>query len=64
MAKTITCKHCQGTVAKNADKCPHCGGWTLNGQIGAVMGAGADLMEKGALLVLLLALLGGVLLFA
>jgi len=25
MARTSTCKHCGGTVAKNADKCPHCG---------------------------------------
>jgi DnaJ-class molecular chaperone len=38
MAKTITCKHCQGTVAKNADKCPHCGGRTPTRLIQDVIG--------------------------
>lgn len=55
MARTSTCKHCGGTVAKNADKCPHCGGWTM---FGAVTGA-LDTAANMILLFFVLAVLGG-----
>jgi predicted ATP-dependent serine protease len=56
MAKTITCKHCQGTVAKNADKCPHCGGWTTFGAVTTALDSAGNMV----LLVFVLALLGGI----
>lgn len=45
MAKTSTCKHCGGTVAKNADKCPHCGGLTWIGQMDVTGDAVISLMK-------------------
>jgi len=53
MARTITCKHCGGIVAKNADKCPHCGGWTTFGAVTTSLNSVGNLILVLAILVVL-----------
>ena len=33
MAKMEKCPNCKNDVAYNAEKCPHCGGWTTHGKV-------------------------------